>query len=127
MSPVKRPSAAGTRRRPAKTIDEYIDRCAPEAQPILRRIRATIAKAAPDATETISYGVPAFKIRRIVVYFAVFTHHIGLYPPVRGDAAIEKAAATYAGEKGNLRFPLDRKIPYGLIARIVKFRVRQSR
>ncbi len=104
-----------------------MDRCAPQAQPILRRVRATIAKAAPDATETISYGIPAFKLRRIVVYFAAFKHHIGLYPPVKGDAALEKAVAPYAGEKGNLRFPIDRKIPYVLIARIVKFRATQSR
>ena len=114
------------RRRPAKTIDDYIDRSAPAAQPILRRVRATIAKAAPDATETISYGIPAFKLRRIVVYFAAFKEHIGLYPPVKGDAAIEKAVAPYAGEKGNLRFPIDDKIPYALIARIVKFRAAQD-
>lgn len=114
------------RRRPAKTIDDYIDRSAPAAQPILRRVRATIAKAAPDATETISYGIPAFKLRRIVVYFAAFKEHIGLYPPVKGDAAIEKAVAPYAGEKGNLRFPIDEKIPYALIARIVKFRAAQD-
>jgi len=86
-----------------------------------------MAKAAPDATETISYGMPAFKLRRILVYFAAFTHHIGLYPPVKGDAALEKAVAPYAGEKGNLRFPIDRKIPYALIARIVKARAAQSR
>jgi uncharacterized protein YdhG (YjbR/CyaY superfamily) len=72
------------RPRAPKTIDEYIDGCAPQAQPILRRVRATIAKAAPDATETISYGMPAFKLRRIVVYFAAFKHHIGLYPPREG-------------------------------------------
>ena len=90
-------------------------------------MRAAIAKAAPKATETISYGIPAFKLRRIVVYFAAFTHHIGLYPPVKGDPALEKAAAPYAGEKGNLRFPIDQKIPWPLIARIVKFRAAQSR
>ena len=118
---------AGRRRRAPQTIDEYIGRSATEAQPILERVRATIAKAAPDATETISYTIPSFKLRRIVVYFAAFTHHIGLYPPVKGNAALVKAAAPYAGEKGNLRFPFDRKIPYGLIARIVKFRARQSR
>ena len=116
-----------TRRKPAKTIDQYIARAAPEVQPILRRVRATIAKAVPDATETISYGIPAFKLRRIVVYFAAFKNHIGLYPPAKGDAAIEKAAAPYAGDKGNLRFPLDRKIPYGLIGRIAKLRAGQSR
>jgi uncharacterized protein YdhG (YjbR/CyaY superfamily) len=97
------------RRRAPRTIDEYIDRCAPEAQPILRRVRATIAKAAPGATETISYGIPAFRLRRIVVYFAAFKHHIGLYPPVKGDAALEKAVAPYAGEKGNLRLTTDQR------------------
>lgn len=115
------------KRRPAKTIDEYIDRCAPEAQPILRRVRATIAKAVPDATETISYGIPAFRTRRIVLYFAAFKKHIGLYPPVKADAGLAKAIARYAGPKGNLQFPLDRKIPYALIARIARLRGRQSR
>ena len=113
--------------RPPKTIDDYIDRCAPEVQPILRRVRATIAKAVPEATETISYRIPAFKLERIVVYFAAFKNHIGLYPPVKGNAALERAVAPYAGEKGNLRFPLDRKIPYALIARIAKFRARRRR
>jgi uncharacterized protein YdhG (YjbR/CyaY superfamily) len=119
--------AATRQRRPAATIDEYIERCAPDVRPILRRIRATIAKAAPGATETISYRIPAFKLDRIVVYFAAFRNHVGLYPPVKGDAALEKAVAPYAGEKRNLRFPLDRSIPYGLIARIVRFRARQAR
>jgi uncharacterized protein YdhG (YjbR/CyaY superfamily) len=121
-------TTGAARRRPApKTIDEYIDRSAPQVQPMLRRVRATIAKAAPDATETISYGMPAFKLRRILVYFAAFKHHIGLYPPVRGNPALEKASAPYAGEKGNLRFRLEQKIPYALIARIVKYRATQSR
>jgi uncharacterized protein YdhG (YjbR/CyaY superfamily) len=127
---VKRRTAtrsASRARRPPRTIDEYIDRCAPEAQPILQRVRATIAKAVPDADETISYGIPAFRLRRVVVYFAAFTQHIGLYPPVKGNPALEKAAAPYAGEKGNLRFPLDRRIPYGLIARIARFKASQSR
>ena len=115
------------RRKPVSTIDEYIDRAAPDVQPVLRRIRATIAKAAPGATETISYRIPAFKRDRVLIYFAAFTHHIGLYPPVKGDAALEKAIAPFAGEKGNLRFPLNRRIPYGLIARIVKFKDRQAR
>lgn len=116
---------AGARRgKPAKTIDEYIDRSAPEAQPILRRIRATVARAAPDATEIISYSMPAFRRDRILIYFAAFRRHIGVYPPVKGDPALEKAVAPYAGPKGNLQFPLDRRIPYALIARIVKSRMR---
>ena len=126
---MKRPiqKAAARPRKAAKTIDDYIAGCAPAAQTILRRIRATIAEAAPEATETISYGIPAFKQDRIVVYFAAAKQHIGLYPPVRGNASLEKAVAPYEVEKGNLRFPLDRAIPYGLIARIAKFRARQAR
>ena len=120
-------TGSARRRQASNTIDEYIDRCAPQAQPILRRIRATITKAVPEATETISYGMPAFKLRRILVYFAAFKHHIGLYPPVKGDADLQKAVAPYAGEKGNLRFPIDQKIPYALISRIVKFKATQSR
>lgn len=120
----RRKPSARRRGKPVKTIDEYIDRSGPEVQPILRRVRATIARAVPGATETISYGIPAFKLTRIVVYFAAFRSHIGLYPPVKGDAALERAVAPYAGEKGNLRFPLARKIPYGLIARVAKFRAR---
>lgn len=107
-------------------IDEYIAAAAPEVQPILERIRATVRKAAPKAEEIISYRMPAFRQGGILVYFAAFKKHIGLYPPVSGDAAIEKAIAPYAGPKGNLQFPLDQPIPYDLIARIVKLRVRQK-
>lgn len=109
-----------------KDIDEYIAAFAPEVQDILRRIRSTIRKAAPEARERISYRMPAFAMSGILVYFAAFKHHIGMYPPVRGDAALEKAIAKYAGEKGNLRFPLNQPIPYQLIERIVKLRVRQD-
>ncbi len=71
--------------------------------------------------------MPAFTQDGILVYFAAFKKHIGLYPPVSGDAKLEKAIATYAGQKGNLRFPLDQPIPYRLIERIVKLRVKQNR
>jgi uncharacterized protein YdhG (YjbR/CyaY superfamily) len=61
----------------------------------------------------------------MLVYFAAFKNHVGLYPPVRGDARLEAAVAPYAGEKGNLRFALDRPIPFALIKRIIRLRVRQ--
>jgi uncharacterized protein YdhG (YjbR/CyaY superfamily) len=109
-----------------KSIDEYIASFSPEVQAILGRIRLTIRNAAPDARETISYKIPAFTLNGVLVYFAAFKKHIGLYPPVSGDARLEKAISTYAGEKGNLRFPLDQPIPYGLIERIVKLRVKQN-
>jgi uncharacterized protein YdhG (YjbR/CyaY superfamily) len=111
---------------PPKNIDEYIALFSPEVQAILERIRLTIKQAAPEAQETISYRIPAFTLHGILVYFAAFKKHIGVYPPVRGDARLEKAISTYAGEKGNLKFPLHQPIPYDLIERIVKLRVKQN-
>jgi len=115
-----------TRTASPTSIDEYIAASAPKAQPILTKIRQTIRAAAPDAEEVISYRMPAFRLHGILVYFAAFKHHIGLFPPVSGDAMLEKAIAPYAGPKGNLRFPLDQKMPYALIRRIVLLRVKQD-
>jgi uncharacterized protein YdhG (YjbR/CyaY superfamily) len=116
-----------TRTASPRSIDEYIAASAPKAQPILRKIRQTIRTAAPDAEEVISYRMPAFRLHGILVYFAAFKNHIGLFPPVSGDAMLEKAIAPYAGPKGNLRFPLGQKMPYALIKRIVLLRVKQDR
>jgi uncharacterized protein YdhG (YjbR/CyaY superfamily) len=107
-------------------IDEYVRGFSPDVREILEAIRATIRSAAPDAEETISYRIPAFTQNGVLVYFAAFKNHIGLYPPVKRDAALMKAISRYAGEKGNLQFPFDRPIPYALIKRIVKHRVKQN-
>lgn len=115
-----------TDRATPRTIEEYIAAFPPEVQAILERIRLTIHGAAPDAQETISYQIPAFKLNGALVYFAAFKKHIGFYPPISGDASLQRAVSPYAGEKGNLRFPLDQSIPYGLITRIVKLRVKQN-
>jgi len=109
-----------------KDIDEYIAAFPPEVRKILERIRATVHGAAPAAREKISYGMPAFALSRVLVYFAAFKKHIGFFPPVKGDARLQRAVSKYAGEKGNLRFPLDEPIPYELIERIVKLRVKQD-
>jgi uncharacterized protein YdhG (YjbR/CyaY superfamily) len=93
-------------------------------QAMLEKLRATVRRAAPEAIETFSYKMPAFKQDGILVYFASWKHHIGLYPPVVGNKQLEKAAARYAGPKGNLLFPLDEPIPLKLVERIVKFRVK---
>ena len=107
-------------------IEEYIAASAAAVRPILREIRRVIRAAAPDAEEVMSYRMPAFKQRGILVYFAAFKNHIGVFPPVRGDAKLAKALAPYAGPKGNLKFPLDRPIPYILVRRIVRLRVKQD-
>jgi uncharacterized protein YdhG (YjbR/CyaY superfamily) len=111
------------KRTTPRNIDEYISAAPRECQPILEKIRKTIRQTAPAAEETISYGMPAFKQRNILVYFAAFKKHIGLYPPVRGDQKLMRAVEPYAGAKGNLRFPLEKRIPYGLIHRVVKNRL----
>lgn len=119
-------SVTSTRSTP-ETIDDYIARRPSDVRAILKRIRRTIHNSVPDVEEGISYRIPVFKLHGVLVYIAAFTHHIGVYPPVRGNAALERALARYAGEKGNLRFPLDRPIPYALIARIVRFKAKQNR
>jgi uncharacterized protein YdhG (YjbR/CyaY superfamily) len=109
-----------------KDIDGYVSQFPDEVQAVLEKVRATIRHAAPEAKEVISYMMPAFKQHGILVYFAAWKKHIGLYPPISGDKTLEKAFARYAGPKGNLQFPLDEPIPYDLIERIVKLRVKQD-
>lgn len=108
------------------SIDDYIAAAAPEVRPILQKVRDTIRKAAPAATEKISYQIPTFALDGNLVHFAAFRKHIGFYPPV-SDEKLREEASVYAGEKGNLRFPLDKPIPYALIGRLVKARVRENR
>jgi uncharacterized protein YdhG (YjbR/CyaY superfamily) len=114
------------RSTPAADIDAYIAASPVAVRPILKKIRATIRAAAPGATEVISYRMPAFKGRGILLYFAAFTSHIGIFPPVKGDPALMKALKPYSGPKGNLKFPLAEPVPYALLTRIVKLRVKQD-
>src|SRR5262245_40432514 len=108
------------------TIDEYIAAAAPAARPLLKAIRRAVRAAAPEAEEFISYRMPAFRQHGILVYFAAFKHHIGVFPPVSGDARLQRALERFAGPKGNLRFPLEQPIPNELIQRIVKHRLKQN-
>lgn len=109
-----------------RNVDEYMALFPADVRRILEKIRRTVAKAAPEAEEGISYGMPTFKQNGVVVHFAAFKKHIGLFPPVRGDGELEGELARYVGEKGSLRFPLDEAIPYELIERIVKLRVKRN-
>jgi uncharacterized protein YdhG (YjbR/CyaY superfamily) len=110
----------------AKDIDGYTSQFPADMQAILEKVRATIRRAAPEATETISYMMPAFRHHGILVYFAAWERHIGMCPPISGDKTPEKAIARYAGSKGNLQFPLDESMHFDLIERIVKLRVNQN-
>src|SRR5882672_6704976 len=110
----------------SKDIDSYIATFPKSVQALLGKVRRTIRAAAPKATEVISYNIPAFKQNGMLVYFAGFKGHVGLYPPVRGNAALQRAVAKYAGPKGNLRFAYDEPLPLALIARIVRYKVKED-
>jgi uncharacterized protein YdhG (YjbR/CyaY superfamily) len=108
-------------------MSEYIATFPPAVRTVLRKIRKTVNDAVPDAEETISYRMPTFKLNGVLLYFAAFKHHVGLFPPVKGDASLQRAVKKYAGPKGNLQLPLDEPIPYDLIKRIVRFRAKLNR
>lgn len=107
-------------------IDDYIATFPPNVQKILQKIRITILNAAPDAKETISYQMPAFIFKGNLVYFAAYKNHIGLYPAPMGIEKFQNEIAKYRTGKGTLQFQLDEPIPYGLISKIVKFRVKAN-
>ena len=111
---------------PAKTIDAYIADFPKAVQQILQKVRATIKTAAPDAKETIKYGIPTFTLNGNLVHFGGYKEHIGFYPAPAGIAEFKKELAPYASGKGTIRFPLDKPIPFALITRIVKFRVKKN-
>ena len=108
------------------TIDEYISGFPINVQDILNKIRKTIHEAALEAEEVISYQMPAFKFKGILVYFAAFKKHIGFYPIPSGIEKFKNELSIYRQGKGSVQFPLDKPIPYNLISRIVKFRFQEN-
>ena len=86
----------------------------------------TIKKAAPKAEEVISYGIPAFKLNGMLVWFAAYSTHVGFYPRASGIEAFKKELSIYKGAKGSVQFPLDNPLPLGLITKMVKFRVTEN-
>ncbi|MBV5315712.1 MAG: DUF1801 domain-containing protein [Prolixibacteraceae bacterium] len=106
------------------TTDEYIASFPDDIQLILNKVRATIRQAAPDAEESIGYGMPAYKLKgKPLVYFAGYKGHVGFYATPSGHTEFAKELSKYKQGKGSVQFPLDQPIPYDLIAQIVEFRV----
>ena len=112
-------------KRPAD-IDEYFSRFPSEVRKALEQIRATIKKTAPTATEVISYGMPAFKLNGMLVWFGAHSNHIGFYPRASGIEAFKKELSGYKKAKGSVQFPVHRPMPLDLISRIVMFRVEEN-
>ena len=113
-------------RAPVQTIDDYLRQCSPAVRRMLRDLRAAIRKAAPEATEKISYQMPTFFLNGNLVHFAACEHHIGFYPAPSGVAAFAPALTRYKTSKGAIQFPLDQPLPLALVTKIVKFRVREN-
>jgi uncharacterized protein YdhG (YjbR/CyaY superfamily) len=112
------------KRAAPNSVDDYIAGFPAEVQKVLKKIRATIKKTAPKAVESISYQIPAYKLDgKVLIYFAGFENHVSVYPAPRAAKEFKKELAAYKGGKGTIQFPLDNKIDYDLIARIVKFRM----
>ncbi len=106
------------------TTDEYISGFPDDIQLILNQVRAIIKQASPEAEESISYGMPAYKLKgKPLVYFAGFKTHIGFYATPSGHTEFARELSKYKQGKGSVQFPLDQAIPYELIAQIVAFRV----
>lgn len=110
-----------------KDVDSYIADFPKETQTLLRKIRATIRKAAPKATEKISYGMPGYYFNGYLVYFGGFKKHVSFFPASGGIRALfSTQLAKYKGGKGTIQFPIDKPIPFGLITKIVKFRLKEN-
>lgn len=110
-----------------KTVDEYIKSFPKDIQTLLEKVRKTIKTNAPDAVESIAYGMPAYKMNgKPLVYFAGYKKHIGFYATPTGHAEFADELSTYKQGKGSVQFPLDKPIPYELIKRIVAFRVTEN-
>lgn len=109
-----------------KNVDEYIANTPKNVQERLKKIRKAIKKLAPDAKETIAYGIPTFTLNGNLVHFAGYEHHIGFYPTPSGIEVFRKELSVYKGAKGSVQFPLDKPLPLDLIVKIVRFRVKEN-
>lgn len=108
-----------------KTVEEYIGTFPESVQEILEIIRQTIREAAPDASEVISYKMPAFKLDGILVWYGAFKNHIGFFPTAKALEVFQKELSGYKTSKGTVQFPLQKPMPLSLIKKIVKYRVKE--
>ncbi|WP_243349393.1 iron chaperone [Parabacteroides sp. FAFU027] len=108
------------------TIDEYIATFPDAIQELLNQMRAAIREAAPEATEKISYQMPAFAQQGILVYFAAFSKHIGFYPTSSAMEAFSEELSVYKNGKGSVQFPIHQPLPLDLVKQMVQFRVAEN-
>lgn len=111
---------------PDATVDDYLSAFPEKTRKMLEELRTLIRKTVPEATEEISYQMPAYKLNGPVVYFAGYEKHIGFYPTPSGIEAFQSELRNYKWSKGAVQFPLDKPLPVDLIVRMVKFKVEEN-
>ena len=109
-----------------ETVDQYIAAFPADVKKRMQQLRKTIKAGAPNADELISYQMPGYKYFGMLVYFAAYKNHIGFYPGAGGLLEFYKELSSFKSAKGSVQFPHDRPIPYDIISKIVKFRVKQN-
>ena len=109
-----------------ETVDQYLARLPQNVRPAVEELRRIIRKAAPSSEEVISYNMPAVRQGGILVYYAAFKEHIGLYPTASPIRVFKKELARYKTSKGAIQFPMGKRIPGALVQKIVKFRIREA-
>ena len=109
-----------------KTIDAYVAMFPENVQSILEELRQAIRESAPEAEELISYQMPAFKLNGILVWFALFKNHVGFYPKTSAIGAFKEELSGYETSKGTIRFPINKPVPFDLVKKIVRYRVKQN-
>lgn len=108
------------------SVDDYISGFPPDVREKLERLRHAIRKAAPKAEEVISYKMPLYKLNGMLVSFAAWKNHIGMYPTPATTGELKKKIEPFEGSKATLKFPLDKPLPLTLISKLVKLRVAEN-
>lgn len=109
-----------------KTVDEYMSALPPDQKRILEQVRQVIKTEAPQAEEVISYNMPAFKWNGMLIWYAAYKNHIGLYPKTKAIEVFKKELARYKTSKGAIQFPIEQPMPIELIKKIVQFRLKEN-
>jgi uncharacterized protein YdhG (YjbR/CyaY superfamily) len=123
--PKDRKSPAKKSRRKFVSVAEYVASLNPVSMKAITRVRKLVKQNVPGSRELISYNIPAFAVKKTFLYCAAFKSHIGIFPPVKGNAPLQRVLEPYSNEKGNLRFPLNEPIPFALIGRVAKALAKQ--
>lgn len=115
-----------SRRPSGKTVDEYLANVPEEARPAFEKLQATVKSVVPkEADEVISYGIPALKMKKVIVWYAAFAKHVSLFPTAAVISVFQGELKGYSTSKGTVHFPLDKPLPTALIRKMVKARVEQ--